>query len=372
MAKRVKTNIKNVVRYPNGRLYYLKGNIELSLDTTNEVEAEEAKAAIEGLLSLYGTRAFKLRIRSLFPKYLEQRRAELEGKSRSRKKIRQSTFDEIESLWDRHLEKAFGAKKLIDINEVAWNKYVLRAKVSDLANHRKVMTGFLSYCKQQGLIKYLPDFKIPKVNRRKRRILSTAEIELLFTNSTFKLLLYNSMYLFMAMRNIEIVKLEWNRVNFAENYLYLREMDVKTNKPRAIPLNPHVRDLLLKMKNTQQETGLRSPFVFPMRGNPKKATISTGLRKSWETATALCKWKVGYATPHDLRATYKHYSNKRADFTDAQREKFAGASITVQKNIYVDFHPDDLRGLENVVDVPNLGKIIKEISCGYGKLLGET
>jgi hypothetical protein len=65
--------------------------------------------------------------------------------------------------------------------------------------------------------------------------------------------------------------------------------------------------------------------------------------------------------PHDLRATYEHYANKRTDFTDTQREKMAGASIQTQRRIYLHgFQAEDLRGLENVVQFDGLESIMSE------------
>ena len=367
MPKREKTSISNVFRYPSGRLYYVRGRVEKSLETNDLKLAESRKKDLESRLSFFGPMSYKRKVSEEWQKYLDMRYLQLMGKAPGGKKIRPRTFEEIDRVYKVYLKKPFENCRLIEVDEVRWNKFVKNARVPDLRNHRKVMLGFLNHCKQEGLIKILPDLKVPVVNRRVRKIVDPVDLEQLFKVSPNKLLLYNCMYLFMAMRNGEIVGMEWSRVFFNQGYIALRAIDVKTGKPRNIPLNPIVRVLLLKTRDLQLEAGIKSPYVFPKRGKPQEPTISTGLRKSWELAIKKCGWPVGYIQPHDLRATYEHYSNKRADFTDAQREKFAGASISVQKNIYVSFQPEDLKGLENVVQVPGIENLILSSWDGSGK-----
>lgn len=369
MAVRTKTSIPNIVSRKNGWLYYLRGDKEIALLTKDLRIAAAKKIELESALSFFGYASYKFRASQIIPAYFDSRYKELIGKAPGGKKIRQGTYDEIMNVWRLHLKRNFETCRLIEINEVRWNRYVKRAKVKDLANHRKVLLGFLNYCKQEGHLKIIPDLKIPVVKRRARKILTEDEIRLLLQKSSKKLLLYNSMYLFMAMRNSEIIFMEWSRINFEQNFLYLNELDVKTGKPRAMMLNPIVRALLLDTRQRQVSEGIKTPYVFPKRGDPKKSMIKTGLRKAWEFAIARCGWKVGYVTPHDLRATYEVFANKRADFTDAQREKFAGASISVQKKIYVNFRPDELSGLETVVQVSGIEEIIMSNWNRPGKLL---
>lgn len=352
----------------------MRGDVEQTLDTKDLKVAASKKLSLESSLSFFGLEAYKFRVSQLWPSYLDSRWQEYQGTAPGNKRIRKDTYDEIPKIWEKYLRKEFETLRLIEAaREVRWNKYVARAKVNDLANHKKVWLGFLNFCKQKGHLNIVPDLKIPKVERRPRKTLTEDEIRLLLTNSSKKLLLYNSMYLFMAMRNSEIIAMSWDRINFDENYLFLRSKDVKTNKARAMLMNPVVKALLFETKLDQEREGLKTPYVFPKRGEPKKHTVKTGLRKRWEHTIEKCGWEVGFVTPHDLRATYEHYSNKRADFTDAQREKFAGASISVQKNIYVDFKPDDLKGLESVVQVSGIEEIILSSWRRAGNLLeGKT
>jgi integrase len=256
----------------------------------------------------------------------------------------------------------FDNKKLSEaVSEPLWTQYCNQAPVSDLTNHRKVFAHFLSWCKQQGFIRYVPEFKIPEVERRERRVLKPHEIKAVLTAAEpgSDILLFTSLYLFMGMRASESLKLSWDRVNFTAGAIALERKHTKTRRARGIKINVFVYNLLRQRKTEQEAKRIKTPWVFPVSTDPKRAKIKSSMRKPWLMLLKRAGLQGEDITPHDLRATFEYFANKRSDFTDAQREKFAGASITVQKNIYIDFDAEDVAGLEQVVEVEGLNAILE-------------
>jgi integrase len=138
-----------------------------------------------------------------------------------------------------------------------------------------------------------------------------------------------------------------------------RKSEVKTRKGRPLPINDFVHMLLLRRKSQQKIVGTVTNFVFPNAKSPKRHADLSGLKTAFYNIMDKCGFKRGYITPHDLRATFEAYAHKAPEFTDTQREKFAGAAIDVQKRTYVHFDAEDVRGLEAVVQVKGLDKILK-------------
>ncbi len=104
--------------------------------------------------------------------------------------------------------------------------------------------------------------------------------------------------------------------------------------------------------------GVDSQWVFFNTLDPKRHTHKTTFGAPWRRLVEKCEWEAGYCTPNDLRATYEKYSNMSKEHTDTQREKMSGASMDVQRRIYVSMTADDLKGLERVVQVPGLDKVL--------------
>ena len=63
--------------------------------------------------------------------------------------------------------------------------------------------------------------------------------------------------------------------------------------------------------------------------------------------------------------------NKSQSHTDVQKEKFADATMDVQKRIYVSMDHEDLRGLEDSVKLPSVSSIITNSFLRSGKTPGD-
>lgn len=350
----------NIKIHPKtGIRYYRKGQLEFSLLTSDDQQAYDRMVDELAKLDGTGTLAKRIRLKSLYPEYKYYKESQTKGELEGRKKIRPGTLREIKYVFESHLLPFFGNMKLSDIDEVKWERYCQKATVSDLTNHRKVFSTFLKWCKKQGYLKSLPDITdIPVHKRRKRRILRPNEILTLLTNAENRLLIIIACGLFMGMRIGEIVSLSWDRINLIEKYLILFDDHVKTDDGREIPINEFVLKLLIKERARQEELGIKTRFVFYNRHDLKRHTHSTTFGCKWRKLIEDCGFEKGSITPHDLRATWEKYSNKSTHHTDTQREKMAGASIDVQRKIYVSMTHEDLRGLENVVRVEGLDRIL--------------
>lgn len=374
MPKRQPTADPRIVMYPDGTYYVRIDDRERSLRTKDWKIALKRKSAVIAKIDLLGDAASRLRCGDVWADYEKLRASQLEdgafdlsGHARRRRRtISPGTFKEIKDLWRLHLEPFWGDVRFDKVDEEKWVEYTDQSLVIDLANHRKVFRGFLKYCKTKKFIKYIPDLPIPAVDRRERRVLKAHEIKKLFEHAKGNLLLFISMYLFMGMRRKEILTLRWSSVHLAERYLVLRKSEVKTRRGRPLPINPFVMDLLAARLEAKKE---KCDFVFPHTKYLNRHMDLCGLRTAWLTLMRRCGFEPGYVTPHDLRATFEAYAHKATDFTDTQREKFAGAAIDVQKKTYVRFDAEDVRGLETVVQVEGLDLILTK---ALGKTRGET
>lgn len=361
MPKRTRTTHPRIFQYADGTYYYRASDDEFSLKTKDWKEAL-LKAQVEDYKrekTAVGSR--KLRIMDVIDDYKADRKSEIVTDKSRRRGIRKSTYKEIEDLFELHLTPYFGSKKLYDVNEAMWNGFCKHCRVNDMSNLRKVFRTFLEWCRMKEYIVYVPHFKIPQVIRRRRRILRPHEIKSLFANAKGDLLLFVAMGILMGLRPGEIRQLTWERLNLEGGSLLLNERDTKTNKARSIPLNSFVWSLLKAREKT-------SRYVLPHRDRPNEPFNKFWPRTSWQRL--LTRAKLADVTPNDMRSTYEKYSNMRTDFTDTQREKFSGASIDVQKRIYVQMDADDLRGLEEVVQVDGLAELLSTKLLTTGKQRG--
>jgi len=382
MPKRYPTPDPQIVRYADGMHYLRIGDKERSLRTKDFKEAAKRKPKLLALLDSTGERSGRLKVGDVWGSYVEYRSMSVESQdiveieaSRSRRRRRTislGTFAEIEKVWRLWLKPYWDHARLDKIDEEKWVDYTDRCDLVDMANPRKVFRGFLKWAKSKKYIKYIPDLPIPQVERRERCVLKPNDIRKLFQHAKGSTLLYISASLFMGMRRKEIMTLRWDCIHLGEGYLTLRKSEVKTRKGRPLPINSFVSTLLGQRRADQIKAKINTPYVFPHRDDPKRHGNLGGLKGAWTRVVEKCEFEKGYVTPHDLRATFEAYAHKAVEFTDTQREKFAGASIDVQKKTYVRFDAEDVRGLEAVVQVEGLDKILRTKISNMGKTRGES
>ena len=354
--------------------YYRRGGTEKVLGKfADDEDAIEAKEIFEAKRDFLGVRAFKFKAKHVWPDYLEQRRQQCEGTIPGRKKDSPYTFREIDRTWKNHLRKPFGNRLLADIDDPLWNAYCAKARVGDLTNHRKVLKTFLKWCMFNGYLRALPLLQVPKVVRRKRRILSQEQILALIENAHDRLLLFVCCYLLMGMRWTEIRLLKKSSINLWKRTLRVEEETTRTRKARIVKINRFVLKLLIIEYRRHQTARINTPWVFPKKLKPKEPMIDTAMRRPWERL--LARAGLSDITPHDMRATFEYWQARNPGFTDAQREKSVGASMQMQMERYlVDTDADFVKGLEESVKFEALDRLkqIKLKKNPESLILGKT
>lgn len=352
-----KTAHKHLKRHSNGVFYCTVGGEERSLRTKDEAVALIRADLLRAEIRFAGELAIKYRVNDLFTEYLDVKRDQRDGKIPRARKLASTTFREIDDIFKNHLLPTFGNYRLSQITSGAWARYCDKSVVSDLKNHRKVLQGFLKWCMRKDLMRAVPDIShIPFHKRRTRKIIKPNELEKIYSHAEGSLLLFLSLALYNGLRRKEAMTLTKSAVNLKDRYIVVLGRHNKRNRERAIPINETVAKLLEERFHDLQRFKVNSEWIFPNHVDPKRHAHLGGLKTAWKTV--LKKSDLKDITWHDLRATFEKHMNTRTDFTDVQKEKFADATMAVQKRIYVTMDQDDLRGIENSVNLPKLEEII--------------
>lgn len=334
--------------------YYFRGSvsgkqIERKLIANNLKDAQARKAELIEKYRSFGYASDSTKAIDALNSFGQYLRKECENKA-----LRESTLRGYLQILNSYM-KPFWANAMVgDIDQIAFDNYCERYGRRQYRTHVNVLQRFFSWAVRRRLVTSAPQFETPNWTSRKREILTPQEIVAILKNADGDLLLFVACYLLQGMRASEITKLEWARVDFKRRAIILRSEDTKTKMAREVPINQFV----LKLLAARDKSG---PFVFAnKRGVKAKKQYMDGSSFRYAWGALLKRAGVSrHITPHDLRATYEKYAHLDSRFTDTQREKMVGASIDVQKNTYVrQLSADDIRGLENVVDVPNLNKIL--------------
>lgn len=333
--------------------YYIKGKFEQSLGKfKNDQAACDYKKLFESQLDIVGRSAFRWKAKDAWLDYFAERKKE---------DLSQATIIEMQSIWLKHLAKHFGGKRLSDIDDVMWNRVVKKFRIKDPTNPKKVLKTFLTWCQSTGKVRFVPNLEVPTQTRRKRKVLNENQIKAILSNSHDSLLLFVAMYLFMGVRWSEQLRMRWDNINLKDGFLLIEKSTSRTRKERETPINAFVLQLLLKRLDHQISNDICSPFVFPKRGRPDEHMVMTGPMKAWDTMLKKSGLEDSGILPHDLRATYEHFMHLDTGFTDTQREKMVGASVDIQRRIYLTgMRAKHLKGLEEVVQFEGLEKVVAD------------
>lgn len=339
----------------------LNRRVEISLGikktATQKDILRRKREVLDSIIRLGGTGG-KNTFELVAPLYIKER----EKEALNPKHLSARTLKETQGLMYNHLIPFFGKKRIEKIDQALFDDYCFCKKEKDinLVNHRKVLSHFLKWCVRKNYLRYKSELLIPKgasKPRREREVLTDEEVKRFFENADGKILLYISFYILMGMRNMEICKLRWDEIDFEKKSLFVNPLNNRRRKMRVIPINSFVLKLLKSKRNEAM-----GDWVFPSaRKNGKKPHLDPagGIRKQWLKllrAASITK----HITPHDMRSTFETFMHTNPNFTDTQREKMAGAKIDVQKDIYVKMQAEQLRGLENSVQIEGLSAILKD------------
>jgi len=196
----------------------------------------------------------------------------------SNRKLSDYSPEDIDIYKDRRLNEG------VKLNTIARELIVIRSLFNQASKWKKFFgTNPVS---ESG---------IPKVNDIKERILTIEEETRLLNASPDYLKDIINLALNTAMREGEILGLQWDWIDFKENMIQLPQTNTKNKKIRKIPINEKVRKTLLKLK---LKTG-GNKYVFESPVIPNK-NISY-IQRSFKTACRIAK--IDNLRFHDLRHT---------------------------------------------------------------------
>lgn len=367
-SKRGETSHPNIFLYPHG-VYYFRGHfngtlVEKSLKTNQFAKAKERTKNLLNSLTDSDLIPGSMTCSFLWPKFMETKEEERDDGTLS-----EASFKEYQWMWTTYLEKHFLNIKMRDLSNKRkgpehWREFKKKYRHLNMANMRKIFTAFLRWCQKEGHVSWVLPCEIPEYESRQGKSLTKEQQHELIqaASGNPNLFLFCLMYLLMAMRKSEITQAGWDQVNFKEDWILTKKKKSRTKPPRIVPLHPVVRELLEKRKSMS-----KSPFVFPHRDDNNKPMDRGGFRKAWARALEKAGLKDSDIQMHDLRRTWETEAQQRGDFTDIQREKFAGHSAKVAKERYTKFTADHIRPLVQVVEIEGLKGLIKRQESTWEK-----
>jgi integrase len=139
----------------------------------------------------------------------------------------------------------------------------------------------------------------------RNRVLSRTEFESLMSKATRHLKGILAMGYYTGMREGEILKLRWDKIDLREGLIRLEASDTKDREPRLIPICDELMEVLKAIPRN-----IREPHVFLYRGKPIR-DLRASLRKACEGAVIpYGRFKKGGFVFHDLRHTFNTYMRK--------------------------------------------------------------
>ncbi len=196
----------------------------------------------------------------------------------SGKLVRDMTLSQVEAYRQKRLNKDSYRKQ--------------RTRPATINREIACLRHMLNLAEREGKIEAVPfkGLKALKENNIRNRILSHEEYERLLVHCPPHTAQVVKMAYYTAMRQGEILRLNWDRVDLRDGVIRLRPEDTKTNEGRVVPLHPEVLNILRSMPRTIHGR------VFTMDGKPLSE-----VKRSFRTA---CR-KAGIEDLrfHDLRHT---------------------------------------------------------------------
>lgn len=246
----------------------------------------------------------------------------IEGKKPSRKEIREQRaaektkwtiaklFEEYkkqnptlkgitqdQNRFDKHLEKSFGGrdpKEIIPL-DVDRLRVFLGKKYAPatVRNVLELLRRIISFGHSRQLCGGLGfKIKMPPVDNVRTEALSQSELKALLKTLNKEVVDIQGanlmkLCLFTGMRRGELLRLQWEDVNFEQGFIRLR--NTKGGKMEVIPLNDSAREVLEDHPRRED-----SPFVFPGRRGQQRVDVSKAVNR--------LKTKAGL--PKDFRALH--------------------------------------------------------------------
>jgi integrase len=211
-----------------------------------------------------------------------------------------------------------------------------------VANELTVLRHMLRLGRKWGYLDQVPDIEMAKKPEWRQRFLEADEIGRLLaacaTSRNRYLPAIVTLALNTGMRKAEILGLEWARVDLSTSRLTLYR--TKSGKPRGIPINRAVYDVLVGL---EPEQARREGLVFKRRDGAAWGQIRTAFAKALERAG------IKAFRFHDLRHTAaSHLIMRGASLKEVQ--ELLGHSDFKMTLRYAHLSPAHLRGAVDRLD----------------------
>jgi integrase len=137
--------------------------------------------------------------------------------------------------------------------------------------------------------------KMKKLNEDniRERVLNGEEFEHLLACLSSPLREMTLVAFYLGMRQGEILKLTWDKVDLERNFIRLAGTDTKNGSKRCIPIHPRVREMLINLPR-----GLHTNRVLLSKGKPVN-NFAGNYKLQWDRAVK--EVELGDFTFHDLR-----------------------------------------------------------------------
>jgi integrase len=195
----------------------------------------------------------------------------------------------------------FGELALTDITPEHVEKYRFQRikrngqppSLQTINNDHIILKHCLNVARRKRLLTVNPAalVPIPCPNNERDRILTADEWKCLYGAASLHLkpILLTAYHL--GQRLGEILNLTWDRVDLQRGIITLRGIDTKTNRPRQLPMTPHVKATLTELSRVRD---LAHKHVFVYNRNPVRE-VKTAFK------TACRRSKIENLRFHDLR-----------------------------------------------------------------------
>jgi len=302
----------------------------VSGEWTTEAEAVDALARrLKDAESGKVTRPAQTTLGALTEHYL---RYKADGKKRS---IREDT-----RILKTRLLPAFGAElpvRRLSETLIAQYEKQRAGEVSafTVANELTILRHMLRLGRRWGYLDQVPEIDMPKKPEPRERYLEEAEIGQLLKACRASRNPYLAAIVTLAlntgMRKGETLGLEWPRVDLSTSRLTLYK--TKSGKPRGIPVNRAVYDVLVAL---EPEPERRQGFVFARRDGAAWGQVRTAFTSALKAAAI-----TGFRF-HDLRHTFaSHFMMRGGSLYDLK--EILGHSDIKMTMRYAHLSPDYLR-----------------------------